>query len=319
MQSLLGLVACDGNGDADAGDARADAARDSGNNDPDMGFPDDVVTAEDVVTTDASDASTDASTCPATNPFDAVNYWAYKNRIMFWRSDNSAAPGGTNPNNSAFIFAKAVDAPAPTERVGDCVYYPVRLGGSVARNDAPSLNFGTLVATQPGTAWTWTVNYDNTMMSYVPVGQPTGFLEPGRTVNLTLAGGPNGAAASVMAMFPGPAIENTGINRGVASRSREMVISLTVPHTDLPADVAMYMIGLDAMNGFSNAIVCAVPACRGRITVPASMMAHYTSGSIMAVRVGIERQVPIPGADGGTSQTVFVTNSSAVQPTPVVD
>jgi hypothetical protein len=204
-------------------------------------------------------------------------------------------PGGGTANVANGNFFSHNENGVPLMSAGACALYADAAGG---RPFSPVNDYGMATITQGSLSGTYT--YDSAMMRYTRAIDPLGDIVAGMNVTLDLAGGaggPAGMASIVMGPIADPntftaSFINPDATMAVVSVSADMPITWTPP-----ADSANTYMYFQALQGDgANALVCAVQACQGTLTVPSSLLQAYAPivGDELVVMVGFVRSTPVP-------------------------
>jgi hypothetical protein len=168
-----------------------------------------------------------------------------------------------------------------------------------------------------------TATYDATMMRYVPVTTGFASVVSGLPVVLTVPMSANGAAATASLIMPpqAPANSFTGTFSDAAnptiSRSAATVVSWTPPTGPGAGLDLVTVVEAHAQATTTGLVVCAVPTCRGQLTIPASIVAAANWSGDVRIQAGFFRTMPIPPSDRSPVVQFTLGGTTAYQPTSV--
>ena len=222
----------------------------------------------DAVTSDAPPVS-----C-STASVDPTPFFSNDDIGFLYQEDETAVGGSPGTLNAQFRVE--VPQAVPTMTSGDCVYFPITRG-STARLNGQILNLGTVTFSQPPGSWVWT--FSSSLMRYSADPAPTlTNLLNGFPVYISIAGGPDGPPGMASLIVP-PLVDFNTFTASFTDPANPTLPSTsdTVvtwnPPPDIAPDVVVSLVAYDQLNGANrDLLLCAVPACRGTMTIP-----HFVS------------------------------------------
>jgi hypothetical protein len=241
----------------------------------------------------ARDAPVDANTC--TFRPDPTRYFFVHNFVNVGNGSNIM----TGANNSLAGFSiKSIAPVTPTETSpnGQCFYNTIKQRGSDAANTAPSVNIGNIHVTD-GTR-TGVFTWNGTTYAFSGIAS-TQLATPGAITSYSIDPITDGGAART-GMFAFPPLMTPALVAAVpstVSRSMPFTFDITPPTgAGSGPDLATVLWIFDETA--NNVVVCAVPACSGHISVPASMMMHFNETQMITTTIAFARSVVAPAAAG---------------------
>lgn len=268
----------------------------------------DIVTPPDAdatITPDASDGSmgdaradADATTSDGdggggacSGSVDPMQYYLYSPTVSYQELDQTPIMI-TARYFQAVAMPSNFTTPAPPEDMaGDCVFHMLPAAGSMSYNTAPTSNVGDMSLTQ-GTTFRALWHYDTTMNRYTPDLTMAMNPMPGMPMTFMVAGGDGGVGGMVTLNYPPrPTVASIHYPATIMS-GHDMDIDWDVP-ADLPAGQVMTLLLQDSTSR-QNVTLCAVPACRGTINVPARLMSHYPAASQIFVNIRYTSIADVP-------------------------
>lgn len=237
----------------------------------------------------------------STRPVDPTQHYSATTDAIFLAESDATGLGDVPYYTAGFVSVRESGSATPTERAGACVYFPV-FRGSDARAAARTSDIGTVWFRQGRNVGSASLSATTGRYS-VDLAQFDTFTN-GTAIPVAFLGGADGPGGFASLVFPPHADHTTfhasftNLDAATVSRTSDTVVTWDPPRgrnsDDLVVSLALYDFDFEGPN-----ILCAVPACAGRMTIPAQLTSHFYDGESLAAEIKFSRAtrfVRRPGA-----------------------